>query len=137
MLCRPPADQGAARLHAALGNAPDDLGDLFGDIPAAGDIVQEKEGSCAAAKHVVHAHGDAVYPDRIMLSEQLGDAQLRSHAVGAGNEDRLLHPCGGQRKQSPEAADIRGVSPRHGPRNMLFHQFYRFIAAVISTPAFL
>ena len=83
-----PADQGAARLAAALGDAGDDVGDAAGVVFAAGDVVQEKEGGGAAADDIVDAHGHAVDADGVVLVHELGQAQLGAHAVGAGDQHR-------------------------------------------------
>ena len=44
------ADQGAAGLHAALRHAGDDVRDALGLVLAAGDVIQEKQGLCAARR---------------------------------------------------------------------------------------
>ena len=115
------ADERAARLHAAFGDAADDLGDALGHVPAAGD------GLCAAADDVVDAHGDAVDADRIVLIEKLGDAELGADAVRARNEHGLLHPRHVEREEAAEAADIR-LAVGHGARDVLLHELHRAVA---------
>ncbi len=83
------ANQGAAGLDAALRHAGDDGGDFLRLVFADGDIVQEEQGPGAAADDVVDAHGHAVDADGVVLVQQLGQAQLGAHAVGAGDENRF------------------------------------------------
>ena len=116
-----PADQGASGLDAALRNAGDDLGYFFRIVFSHGDIVQEKQRLSPDADYVVDAHGHAVDTDGIMLIQQKGNFQLCPHAVGAGNQNRLLHAGKIRLEQAAEAADTgnRTVSFRSG--HMFFH----------------
>ena len=98
------ADQGAARLHAALRYAAHDVGDLLRDILADGKVIEEEKGLCAAARDVVRAHGNAVDTHRFMLVHEEGDFQLGTHAVSAGDKGGRLHAGEIRLKESAEAA---------------------------------
>ena len=85
------ADEGAFGLAAAISDAGNDLFDAAGDVLAAGDVVQEKQGLCAAADNVIDAHGYAVDAHRVMLVQQKGDLQLGAYAIGAGDQNGAGH----------------------------------------------
>ena len=121
------AHQGAASLYAALGHALDDLGNFLRDVLAAGDVIQENQRLGTGADHVVDAHGHAVDADGVVLVQQHGDAQLGAHAVGAGDQDGMLHTGAIQLKQAAEAAQPADAVLGHGAGDILFHQFDRTI----------
>ena len=121
------AHQGAARLHAALGHALDDLCDLLGDILAAGNVVKENQGLRACTDHVIDAHGNAVDADGVVLVQQHGDTQLGADAVGAGNQNRMLHAGAVQLKQAAEAAQTADTVLGHCAGHVLFHQLHRAV----------
>ena len=121
------AHQGAARLHAALGHALDDLGNLLGDILAAGNVVKENQGLRACTDHVIDAHGNAVDADGVVLVQQHGDTQLGADAVGAGNQNRMLHAGAVQLKQAAEAAQTADTVLGHRAGHVLFHQLHRAV----------
>ncbi|MPM94062.1 hypothetical protein SDC9_141205 [bioreactor metagenome] len=121
------ADEGAAGLDAALCHAGDDGRHLFRVVLADGDIVQKKEGLCAAADNIVDAHGHAVDTDGIVLVQQLGNAELSAHAVGSGDQHRLPHTRKIRSEQAAEAAQIRDHPGDHRARHVLFHQLYAFV----------
>src|SRR5699024_628353 len=75
------AHQGAARLHAAFGHALDDLGNLFGDVFAASNVIQEHQRLGAGANDVIDAHGHTVNANGIMLVHILGYTQFGADAV--------------------------------------------------------
>ena len=54
------AQQGAAGLPAAFGNAFDQRGGLFGLELAHGEVIEEEEGAGAGDQQIVHRHGDQV-----------------------------------------------------------------------------
>ena len=122
------ADQGRTGLDAALGHAANDLGNALRHIFAAGDIIQEKQRLCAAADHIVDAHGNAVNADGVVLVQKLGNAQLGAHAIGAGDQHRLLHSGNGQAKAAAEAAYIVQAAFVFGPGNVLLHQLHGLVA---------
>ncbi len=57
---------------------------------AGGVVVEEEQGLGAADHEVVHAHGDEVDTDGLVLLELQGQLQLGADAVGAGDQHRLL-----------------------------------------------
>ena len=123
------ADQGSAGLIAAVTDALDDLGDLFGIILAAGNVIQEKEGLAAGAGHVVDAHGDTVNADRIMPVHQESQLELGPDTVGARQQDRVLHVLYGcQGKCSRKAAQAAQYFGPHGGLYKFLHQFNAFVS---------
>ena len=118
------ANQGGAGLNAALCHTGHNLGNLFGDVLAAGNVVQEEQGPGTAADNVVDAHGNTVDANGVVLVQQLGDSQLGAYAVGAGDQHRLLHACNGQTKAAAEAAHVIQAALVLGAGNVLFHQLY-------------
>ncbi|SPQ26056.1 b2f4a9d5-c3f3-4041-b835-429105f02bbc [Thermothielavioides terrestris] len=104
------ADEGAAGLDAALGDALDEGGG-DGDVEAgAAIVVEEHDGLGALDDEVVDVHGDEVDADRVVLVHRLRDDQLGADAVdGADDDGRARVPGGGQVNFAAEAADD-GVS---------------------------
>ena len=101
------ADERAARLTATLADAGDDLGHVLLAQLADGDVVQEEQRLGAARQDVVDAHGHQVDAHGAVLAGQLGNLELRAHAVGAGNQQRLGHVLGRRdAEQAAEAADV-------------------------------
>ena len=101
------ADQGAARLAAAIGDACDHFGHGLALQLADSDVVQEEQGLCTGCQDVVYAHGNQVHAHGAMLAGDLGNLQLGSHAVGAGNQQRVFHIlCRGDAEQAAEPADV-------------------------------
>ena len=84
------ADERAAGLAAALGDAGDDLLGLGRAELARGEVVEEEEGLCAADHHVVHTHGDEVDADGVVPLEPLREQELGADAVGAADEEGIL-----------------------------------------------
>ena len=123
-----PADEGAARLHAALGHAGDNGGDFLREVFAAGNVVQKEQGLCAAANHIVDAHGHRVNADGVVLVQQHGDFQLGAHPVRAGDQNGLLHPGKIRSEQPAKASNAGHDSGDDGAGHMFFHQFHRLIA---------
>ena len=117
------AHQRAISLHAALGHALDDLGDLFRDVAAAGDVIQEHQRLCTGADHIVDAHGNAVDANGVVLVHDHGDLQLGAHAVRAGDQNRVLVAGAVQLKQAAKAAQTTNAVLVHGAGNILLHQF--------------
>ena len=122
------ANQGRAGLDAALGHAAHDLRNSLRHILAAGDIVQEEQRPCATADHIVDAHGHAVDTDGIVLVKQLGNAQLGAHAVGTGNQHRLLHTGNRQTEAAAKAAHIVEAPLVAGPCHVFFHELHGLVA---------
>ena len=84
------AEQSAACLDAAFGNALDDLGDLLRNDLAHRNVVLEEQRLGAADHEVIDAHGDQVDADGVVLVHRLGDGELRAHAVRTSSENGLL-----------------------------------------------
>ena len=84
------AYQGATRQLATRANPGHNLcGGL--DVELAGGVVVQEEQRLGAAHHqVVDAHGDQVDADAVVLVQVQCQAQLGAHAVGAGDQYRLL-----------------------------------------------
>ena len=101
-----PADERRAGLDAALRHAAHDLGDFLRHVFAAGDVIQEKQGLRAHADDVVDAHGHGVDADGIVLVHEDGQLDLGAAAVGAGDQNRLLHPGDVQAEAAAEAAHV-------------------------------
>ncbi len=122
------ADEGAARLYAALRHAGDQRRHLFRLVSADGDVVEEEERLCPAADDVVDAHGHAVDAHGVVSVHELGDALLGAHAVGAGDEDRLPHPGKVGREETAKAADTGHDAGDKRALHMFFHEPYALVA---------
>ena len=72
----------ATRLYAALGDASDNVGDMFGHNFADRNVVLQKQGFGTADHKVINAHGHQVDADGVVLVHGLGDGEFGSHAVG-------------------------------------------------------
>ncbi len=92
------ADQGAAGLAAALGDAGDQLLDVVRVELADGDVVEEEQGLGALAHQVVDAHGDQVDADGVEPADGLGDQGLGADAVGGRHQHRLAEPVARERE---------------------------------------
>ena len=122
-----PADEGGPGLHAPLGHAGDDLGDLLRHVFPAGDVVQEEQGLGPHADDVVDAHGHAVDAHGVVLVHEEGQLQLGAHPVGAGDQNGVGDPRQVQFKQPAEAADVRQGAGGHGLGNVGLHELHRFV----------
>ena len=122
------ADQRASRLTAALGDAGHDIGDLLGHILPERDIIEEEHGRGAGADDVVHAHCDAVDAYGIVAVGKERKLQLRSHAVRAGDKNRLLHSGDRRDKQPSEASYARKRALGHRGRDVAFHKLDRTVS---------
>ena len=65
-----------------------------------------------------------------MFVHHKGQLELGSHAVRAGNQNRLRIFAGIQCKQSAEATDVGQDFLAEGCAHMRFHQFHRSVAGV-------
>ena len=107
------ADQRAAGLAAAFGDAADDRGALVGIELAGGEIVEEEQRLGALHDDVVDAHGDEVDADRVVLAGIDGDLQLGADAVIGRDQHRIGEAGGLEVEQAAEAADLAvGARPR-------------------------
>ena len=114
-------------LHAALGHALDDVGDLFRHVAAAGDIIEEHQRLCTGADDIVDAHGHAVDADGVVLIHDHGHLQLGAHTVGAGDQHRVLVTGAIQLKQAAKAAQTADAVLVHGTGDILLHQLHRAV----------
>ena len=121
------ADEGAARLAAALRHAGDQLLHPGGVVASDGQVIQEEEGLCPAADDVVDAHGHAVDAHGVVLAHELGDALLGAHTVGPGDQDGLAHPGGIRGEEAAEAADAGEDAGGKGPLHVLSHALHALI----------
>ena len=65
-----------------------------------------------------------------MLVHKLGDADLGAHAVGAGDQHRLLHPGEVGDKQAAEAADVGDHAGNEGALDVGAHQLHTLVASL-------
>ncbi len=108
------ADQRAARLLAARGDALDDIGGDADVEPLAREVVEEEQRLGALDEDVVDAHRDEVDADRVVPVEREGELQLGADAVGAGDQHRLAIALR-QLDQRAEAADAGQHLGPHRP----------------------
>ena len=106
------ADQRAAGLPAAVGDAGDDRPRGLHVELAAGEIVEEEQRLGALDDEVVDAHGDEIDADRGVPAGVDGDLELGADAVVGGDQDRIAEAGALEVEQAAEAAEI-GV--RAGP----------------------
>ncbi len=111
-----PADQRAAGLAAALGDARHHRpGHLHVELPG-GEIIEEEQRLGPLRQQVVDAHGDEVDADRAVPPRLDGDLELGAHAIVGRDQDRVLEAGPLQVEQRAEAAEI-GI--RAGPPRCL------------------
>ena len=122
------ADERGAGLHAALRHAGDDGSDALRDVLAAGNVVEEEQGLCAAADDVVDAHGDTVDADGVVLVHLKRELQLGADAVRAGDEHRLCDAGQVEGKQPAESADAAEHAVVRGTGNVLLHQLHSAVS---------
>jgi hypothetical protein len=113
------ADERAAGLAAALGDAGDDVsGDA--DVELAGcKVIEEEQRLAPWRPRVVDAHGDEIDADRAVLAGLDGDLELGADAVVGGDQDRIAKPARLQIEQAAEAAEVAsapGPCGRFGQR---------------------
>jgi len=96
--------------------------DHFGDLSrfelADGEIVKKEQRLCALHKDVVHAHGDGVDADGVVLAEGEGDFQFGADAVGAGDEDGVF--VAAQVVKGAKGADLSEDAGVMGRARVLF-----------------
>ena len=84
------ADQRAAGLHAAVGDAGDHLLDVGRVELADRDVVQEEQRLGARHDDVVDDHRDEVDADRVVAAQLPGELELGPDAVSRTDQDRVL-----------------------------------------------
>ena len=109
------ADERAAGLATALGDALDQLLDVVGVEAADRDVVEEEQRLGALAHEVVDAHGHEVDADGVEAADRLGDQRLGADAVGGRHEHRLAVAGQVEGEQAAEAADVADdLGPERG-----------------------
>jgi hypothetical protein len=127
-------DQGAAGLHAALGDAAHEGGDPVGVELADGDVVVEEQRLGAGDDEVVDDHRDEVDPDRVEHPEPAGEVDLGADPVGAADEHRLAVAGEVEREQPPEPADPAEHLGATGPRDNVGEQLHAAVGGVEVDP---
>ncbi len=103
---RLPTEEYTARGHAGPGHLPDESSDDARVERCRGDVVEEEQRTRPLDEHVVDAVVDDVRPDARRAAGTRRELDLRSHAVGGGDEDRLVVVLEGGDVECPtEAAD--------------------------------
>ena len=114
------ADQGAAGLVAARGDAGDHLPRLPRIQPAGGEVVQEEQRFGALHHDVVDAHRHQVDADGVVDAGLDRHLQLGADAVGGGDQHRIDEPRRLQVEQRAEAAQAaHHAAPIGRPRQRL------------------
>ena len=98
------AEQRAARLAAAVGDALDHVGDALGVEPPDGDVVEEQHRLGAAGEHVVDAHRHEVDARVAQTAGLALQQELRADAVGAGDQHGIA--IAARRDEAGEAAEV-------------------------------
>jgi len=83
--------------------------DLDGHVrlePPGREVVQEEQRLCTLHQDVVDAMIDEVDAYRAMTAREEREPQLRAHAIGARDEDRVADAGGAQTKESAERSDL-------------------------------
>ena len=124
------AYQSASCLDASVRDALYDGGDLLCVILSYGNVIQKEDGFSADAYNVVDAHCDTVDTDRIVLVDELRDAQLRTYTVSARDQDRLGHPFYLGNESASETSDIRDYTGYIGPLHMFLHETDAFVSGL-------
>ena len=101
------AEQRAACLLAAFGNARDHLRGLFHIQLSRGEIVKEKQRARALNQNIIGTHGDKIDTHGIMLVESEGELQFRAHPVRGSDQNGLVHTGHIRLEKAAEPADIR------------------------------
>ena len=97
------ADQSAAGLTAALGNARDDGRGGVHIKLAAGEVIEEEQRFGTADQDVVDAHGDQIDAHRVMPVQRSREEQLRADTVRARDQHRVAEAVA-ELKQATESA---------------------------------
>ena len=106
-LGRLPADQGASRLRAPLGDALHDGGRNILVELAGRKIIQKEQRLGALDDNVVDAHRDKINADRIVEAALDRDLDLGADAVVGRDQDRVDKPRRLEIEQPAESAKLR------------------------------
>jgi hypothetical protein len=123
------ADQGAAGLFAAGGDALDDGGGGRHVQLAAGKIVEEEQRLGALHQDVVDAHRDQVDADRVMTVQLESQLELGADAVGTGDQHGLLELLA-DLEQRAETADTAEHAFAHGALGKGLDRFDQGVAGI-------
>ncbi len=124
------AEQRAAVLAAAAGDARDDL---FGDVgrqPPGRQVVEEEQRPRALHQDVVDAVVHEIGADRVVAAGHECDFELRADAVRARDEHRLAKAGGIEREQSAERTDLGQHAGRERRARQGFDASDGFVAGV-------
>ena len=121
------ADQCAACLTAAVCDTLYQLSDALRIVLADCNVVEEEQRLCAAACDVVDTHSDTVNTNRVMLVHQERQLQLGADAIGAGDQNRVLHSLYRRFKHAAEAADRTEYARNISAFDKRLHLFDSFI----------
>ena len=115
------ANQCTASLYAAFCHTGNNFCNLFRNILAQCNIVQEELRLCTTANNIIDAHCHAVNADGVVSVHQECDFQLCTNAVCTGNEYWMFHAGYVQFIQSAETADAGQHIVCHGACDMFLH----------------
>ena len=121
------ADQSCKGLNASVCNAFYDVCYLFRLVLSACNVIQKEQRPCACADDIVHAHGDTVDPDRVMLVHEKCDLQLGPDAVCPAHEHRVVDILFIKAVQSAESAYISCITKDKRLLYMFLHKLDGFI----------
>src|SRR5699024_2791966 len=97
------ADEGAAGLPTAFGNARYHLGCRVDIKAAAAEVVEKEQWLGSTDQNIVDAHGDQVDSDGVVPAQFAREQQFGAYPVGTGNKHRIAKPLS-EVKQSAESA---------------------------------
>ncbi len=118
VLGRLAADQRAARLHAAVGDARDDGRHTLWLQPAEDQVVRHEQRLGPAHDQVIDDHPDQVDTDRVIALQPLRDHNLGADAVGRGGQQGPAHTRQLGRVEEPgEPAEAADYFRARGPRD--------------------
>ncbi len=128
-LCGLAADQGSACLLTPVTYALDDLGDLLGEVFAAGNVIEEKERFAARAGYIVDTHGNAVDADSVVSVHQESEFEFCPDAVCSGQKNGIFHLLDlGEGEGARKASESSHHFGAHCLCDICFHQFYASIS---------
>ena len=114
------ADQRAAGLAAALGDARHDLGRARGVELAGGEIVEEEQRLRALHHQIVHAHRHQIDADGVVPVGADRELEFGADAVGGGHQQGIAEIRALEIEHAAEAADFAvGARPRGRARERL------------------
>ena len=89
--------QTALGIDATVGDPTHDRFQKWRVILSHRDIIEKEQWFSPRTQHVVHAHGDQIDTDRMVLACPLCHLKLRTYTIGTRHEDRLFVVPGKQR----------------------------------------